>query len=167
LINSLIDSKSDWRDLGELRMENLDLSLAEKADVPASRKDSARRVTRQAWWPVAVASLIVFASGHSRVAGPEIVNSDKLVHFMVYGLLATLVCRLGRGWQGAAWALLAVSAFGATDEWHQSFIPGRSCELGDWIADTLGAAVAVLLYAGWVPYRQWLERPLGRRRPGR
>ncbi|MBI4624416.1 MAG: VanZ family protein, partial [Verrucomicrobia bacterium] len=104
------------------------------------------------------------ASSRSRVAGPEIVNIDKVAHFMVYGLLATLVCRLGRGWRALAWALVAVSAFGATDEWHQTFVPGRSSEFADWIADTLGAALAVLLYARWARYRQWLERPLGRGR---
>ena len=35
-------------------------------------------------------------------------------------------------------------AYGATDEWHQSFVPGRSTELADWIADTAGAAGAPL-----------------------
>lgn len=112
-----------------------------------------------------MAAVIVLASSRSHVAGPEFVSSDKIAHFFVYGLLATLLCRLGNGWRGAAWALLAVSAFGATDEWHQSFVPGRSSEVADWVADTVGAALAVSLYAGWGPYRQWLEWPLGHGRP--
>ncbi len=86
---------------------------------------------------------------------------DKVVHFSVYGLLATLVCRQGRGWRAAGWALLAVSAYGASDEWHQSFVPGRTMELADWIADTAGAAWAVALYVGWQRYRLWLEYPIG------
>ena len=91
--------------------------------------------------------------------------SDKVVHFCVYGLLATLVCRLGRGWRGAAVALVVASLYGASDEWHQSTVPGRAAELADWVADTLGAATAVVLYTGWAAYRNLLERPLWRRRP--
>lgn len=40
--------------------------------------------------------------------------------------------------------LLFVMAYGASDEYHQSFTPGRSDELKDFIFD-LSAAVAVLL----------------------
>jgi len=108
-------------------------------------------------WPVILAGLIVAASHQSTVTGPQIPHLDKLIHFSVYGLLATLICRLGHGWRAAAWALMLASAFGATDEWHQSFVPGRSSEVADWLADTLGAAVAVLLYRGWPGYRRRLE----------
>jgi len=46
-----------------------------------------------------------------------------------------------------AWlAVLIVSVFGVTGEWHQSFVPGRSGEVFDWLADTTGAALAVTLY---------------------
>jgi hypothetical protein len=31
----------------------------------------------------------------------------------------------------------------------------------DWVADTLGAALAVTLYARWGWYRRWLEMPVG------
>lgn len=115
-------------------------------------------------WPLAIAGLIFLASSRERVAGVDISMSDKVVHFCVYGLLATLVCRLGRGWRGAAIALVAASLYGASDEWHQSMVPGRAAELADWVADTLGAATAVALYTGWAAYRNLLERPLGRRR---
>lgn len=107
-----------------------------------------------------IAALIVVASSRPTVAGPRIPHFDKVVHFSVYGLLATLVCRLGNGWRGAAWSLAISSGFGLTDEWHQSFVPGRATELADWTADTLGAACAVSLYAGWSRYRDALERPL-------
>jgi VanZ family protein len=116
-------------------------------------------------WPLAIVLLICSASAKPTVAGPRIANFDKLVHFGVYGLLATLVCRQTRGARGAAWSLLAVSAFGATDEIHQYFVPGRYAEVADWVADTLGAAVAVLAYTRWTAYRACLERPLGWGRP--
>jgi VanZ family protein len=59
---------------------------------------------------------------------------------------------------------LVVSAFGASDEWHQSFVPGRFTDFWDWLADTLGAAIAVGLYTRWTSYRELLERPVCRQR---
>lgn len=115
-------------------------------------------------WPGVLAVAIVVASGQSKVTAPHIVGFDKVTHFFVFGLLATLVARNGfvprLGWL----AVLAVSAFGATDEWHQSFTPGRSVEVADWVADTLGATVAVAVYALWPAYREALERALRRAR---
>lgn len=119
---------------------------------------------RRAWlWPLAIAVLIFSASGRPSVAGPRILHFDKVVHFCVYGLLGTLACRTTRGRAGPWWALFAVSAYGASDEWHQSFVPGRATELGDWVADTTGAAVAILLYRRWSWYRTRLETPLTKR----
>lgn len=120
--------------------------------------------SKRGWfWPLAIAVLIFAASSRSTVSGPRIPYFDKVVHFSVYGLLATLVCRQGRGGRAAVGALLVVSAYGASDEWHQSFVPGRAPELADWIADTAGAAVAIGLYVSWAGYRRLLERPVGRR----
>ncbi|MDB6095316.1 MAG: VanZ family protein [Verrucomicrobia bacterium] len=120
---------------------------------------------KPAWiWPVALATTIFFASARSHVAGPAFQSSDKIVHFLVYGLLGSLVCRLGQGWRSVGWAVLIVSGFGATDEWHQYYTPGRSAEVADWVADTLGAALATSLYVGWPRYRRLLEFPLGRKR---
>lgn len=116
---------------------------------------------RRAWlWPVVIAVLIFTASSRSSVAGPKIPHFDKAVHFSVYGLLGTLACRAISGRRGAWWALAAVSAYGATDELHQHFVPGRSTELADWVADTAGAAIAILMYRRWTAYRLILEKPL-------
>ncbi len=112
-----------------------------------------------------MAVTIFLASTRSQVAAPGITNFDKIAHFSVYGLLATLLVRLGRGPRSVVLALLATSLYGASDEWHQYFVPGRSCELGDWVADTLGGALAIALYTGWPWYRTRLEAPLvGKRR---
>jgi len=127
-------------------------------------------VKRRAFWAFVVAGVIFLASSRSHIAAPhspfDFLRVDKIGHFAVYGLLATLLCRLGRGWRAAFWAVVATSAYGLSDEWHQSFVPGRGVEVADWVADTLGGALAVGLYAGWRPYREWLERPLWRRRRG-
>lgn len=116
-------------------------------------------------WPFAVAALIFAASSRSHVRSPGLTRiDDKIAHFAIYGLLATLVCRVGGGWRGAVWSLLAVSAFGASDEWHQSFVPGRDSDVADWVADTLGAALAIGLYVEWPWYRNLLETALGWRK---
>lgn len=115
-------------------------------------------------WPAALATVIVCASGRGQVATPDIVNFDKLAHFSIFGLLATLVARNGFVPRRAWLPVVAVSIFGLVDEWHQSFTPGRRVELDDWVADTLGAIVAVAAYAHWAWYRATLERALARRR---
>jgi VanZ family protein len=120
---------------------------------------------RRAFWAVAIAGLIFAASSRSHVVSPGITRiDDKFAHFAIYGLLATLVCRIGAGWRWAIVAFLLVALFGASDEWHQSYVPGRSTDFGDWIADTFGAALAIALYAGWPVYRRWLETPIRLRR---
>ena len=118
------------------------------------------------FWPLAIAALIFVASSRTRVASPaKIPHVDKIAHFMVYGLLGTLICRTQRlGTATAVWSLVAASAYGVSDEWHQSFVPGRTTQLADWIADTAGAALAITLYSKWTWYRTRLETPLWTRR---
>lgn len=129
-------------------------TLAVPNDYPVSK--------RQWLWPLALAALIYAASSRSQLAGPEVVGIDKLTHFAVYGLLATLVVRLGRGSRAAWLSVAVVSLYGWLDEWHQSFTPGRTVEAADWLADTAGAALAVVLYTSWARYRNFLETPLSR-----
>lgn len=114
-------------------------------------------------WPAALAATIVVASGRGQVAAPDIVDFDKVAHAAVFGLLATLVHRNGFPPRQAWLPVLLVSLFGALDEWHQSFTPGRSVEVADWVADTVGAALAVTIYVNWTAYRRWLERGLNSR----
>lgn len=107
-------------------------------------------------YPVLVAAMVVIASGRSQVAAPGIMHIDKVGHGLVFGLIATLVVRaIGqrKGW----WAVLIVSFFGISDEFRQSFTPGRMVEFADWVADTVGALLAVSLYLRWGFYRRMLE----------
>ena len=115
------------------------------------------------FWPIALALTLAFAS--SRVV-PEpfatlMFRWDKVVHFAAFGLLATMLARLRwlqhRTRLGAYAAVLLVAVFGASDELHQSFTAGRCCDLTDWAADTLGAALFVALYVRSTAYRRLLE----------
>jgi VanZ family protein len=118
-------------------------------------------VTFVRWVYVAALITVVFiASGRSQVATPQVIGIDKLAHFGVFGLLATLVLR-SPGIRGRAWlALVLTAVWGLADEFRQSFTPGRFVEVADWWADTAGAALAVTLYARWPFYRHCLEWPL-------
>ena len=87
--------------------------------------------------------------------GPTFRWSDKVAHFGCYGAAGFLfvLWRMESG-KGAAVAVLCAALFaallGAVDEFHQQWIPGRSMEFSDWVADfvggsagAFGAAVAV------------------------
>ena len=86
---------------------------------------------------------------------PALPGLDKLAHFAVYGLLAATLIRACRPTirqvrpgRVVAVTILGCLLYGLTDEFHQSFIPGRFVSLQDILADTLGAltvAVAWLL----------------------
>ncbi len=130
---------------------------------PATPKSPSPSGWRWAY-PLALAGMIVVASGQSHVAGPQGLSLDKVAHFTIFGLLATLVARCP-GVRRFRYAILAVSLFGITDEFRQSFTPGRSVEFADWVADTTGALTAVSLYVFWPRYRRLLETPLRLRRP--
>lgn len=69
----------------------------------------------------------------------------KTAHFCEYALMGCLWYLWLRDKKGAPlWALLASSAFSCTDEFHQSFVPGRSCELRDVLVDSSGALAGIL-----------------------
>ena len=111
------------------------------------------------FWPLILAFTIFHASGQGAVAAPDIVSIDKIGHFGVFGLLATLIARTqarSRWWLGVVLA----SLYGVCDEFRQSFTPGRSVEYADWVADTSGAAFAVFVYAKWGFYRRMMETKL-------
>ncbi|MHB8418916.1 MAG: VanZ family protein [Myxococcales bacterium] len=83
---------------------------------------------------------------------------DKLLHLTEYGGLGLLfglaVGRRGRiGWRDiVVWSAVLGLLYGASDEIHQSFVPGRDAEAGDVLADTLGALVggALSLAPRWL-----------------
>ena len=88
--------------------------------------------------------------------------SDKAGHSIGYAILGALVLRaLARArWKGVTWkmALLAVAIatlYGISDEFHQAFVPGRSPDLFDVLADVSGAAAAVGLAGLVAAGRAW------------
>ena len=81
----------------------------------------------------------------------------KTAHFLEYALLGVLVCRaLGIDVKKKAHLLGAALAFcsfyAVTDELHQYFVPGRSCQIKDVMIDSSGALTGICfcMLAGFV-----------------
>jgi len=75
---------------------------------------------------------------------------DKILHAGVYFIMGLLAWRSFKHLLSVPMILaLASTAFcslyGISDEWHQSFVEGRSSDVFDWIADTSGAGLAAYL----------------------
>ena len=76
----------------------------------------------------------------------------KLVHVVYFGVLALLIQRALREqtrWQGI-WRYVQLASifvaifYGATDEVHQIFTPGRHAQVTDVLIDGFGAALFIL-----------------------
>jgi len=76
---------------------------------------------------------------------------DKLVHLVAYGLLGALLLgalplRAGGYTRGQALLAATIGAlYGISDEWHQFFVPGRSMDMLDMLADAAGALLGAWL----------------------
>ena len=100
-----------------------------------------------ALWAAALVTATSIPVPH--VGAPD--GTDKVVHVLLYAVLAVLVARAvgPRAWRldRALLIVVGVSLFGFVDEWHQRFIPGRSQDHMDWLADTVGGITGLLLSA--------------------
>jgi VanZ family protein len=85
-------------------------------------------------------------------------GADKLIHFTLYMGLAAIVSvgirRSGRpasAWSQCFVPVLFATLYGFTDEIHQVFVPNRSFDFGDILADMAGASFiqAILCYFWW------------------
>jgi len=81
---------------------------------------------------------------------PQFWNADKLVHMLCFAGLSFWVA-FGAGTQGTVrfrhvFPACFVSCYGIIDEIHQSYVPGRSCSVFDWCADTAGAVLGAIVF---------------------
>ena len=82
----------------------------------------------------------------------EWLTIDKLYHFIEYAILGGLLARAFAKADPAVipsnliWFIAAVLSilYGASDEWHQTFVPGRYATVADWVADAIGSIAGVL-----------------------
>ncbi|MBK7106218.1 MAG: VanZ family protein [Ignavibacteriae bacterium] len=79
--------------------------------------------------------------------------SDKLKHLGAYLILAVLLglnLHFQEKWQGLSkfylsYTFIICITYGVLDEIHQIFVPNRSAEFFDWIADLSGTLIGILV----------------------
>lgn len=102
--------------------------------------------------------LFVFSSIHYP---PEIklfiTFSDKFKHAVVYGIFGFLIARAFYNQTRYSplkknlflFTLLLGTLYGISDEFHQYFVPGRSSDVLDVVADSVGTAIGFLIFRFW------------------
>jgi len=108
--------------------------------------------------PVLYLALIFTLSGMSHPPIPAAVDQN-LLHYPEFAVLAALLVRALAGdrrgfpgWGVLLAALVFSSVWGALDELHQAFVPGRVPDPLDWWHDTVGAVAGAGL---WGLFRRW------------
>ncbi len=107
--------------------------------------------------PLAAMAAIFFFSAQSTVPSPlqELLTllKDKTLHGLEYLALAALYVRGTRRQfpracplRVAVFSALAAACYGLTDEWHQIYVPGRTADLSDFLADCVGACLLAALF---------------------
>jgi VanZ family protein len=93
--------------------------------------------------------VIFYMSSRTGVPGPSWLSiPGHLVEYAVLALLYRWALIKTTALSPTASAYLAVAlavVYGITDEWHQSFVPGRVPDPLDVVVDFLGAATAVFI----------------------
>jgi len=109
--------------------------------------------------PVTLVMGIIFFLSHqpgSSFSLPKIVHVDKLLHCLLYavlGLAAFIALQpqflQERPLLASGSVVLFCLFYGITDEFHQSFIPGRNGDVFDVLADASGGVLAAVGGWGW------------------
>ncbi|HSD63040.1 MAG TPA: VanZ family protein [Ignavibacteriaceae bacterium] len=94
---------------------------------------------------------------------PDTHVSDKIEHFTAYFILAVLLNfammfqNKYPGLRRKAWlfTLIIILTYAGLDELHQLFIPGRDCEVLDWVADSSGVLLGVGLVRFLINYYKY------------
>lgn len=111
-------------------------------------------MTRRFFAPLGWAALI-FASSSlpgPSLPSPAVPHLDKLAHAGAYAVLGWLVARAmgARSVKAVAAATAIAALYGASDELHQAFVPGRDPSVADALADLGGALCGALLWRGLI-----------------
>lgn len=132
-----------------------DLSSVPSNAVDPGSKSPSPSSKLLAWLPAFLYTSLIWWLSSQAVAIEAIERfpfQDKGVHFVEYAGLGLTLCFAvhrtwpGRGLRAGLAAVLMTSSLGLLDELHQAFVPERSADVLDLVADTCGAFFAALLY---------------------
>ena len=110
------------------------------------------------WGPVLLYSTLIFWLS-SREVPPDLPRgADKILHFFEYFVFTFLLWRAfeQRGWRVRSKTLAVVliaAIYAASDEVHQSLVPGRFASIYDWFADVAGILGMITLVLSKVKWR--------------
>ena len=101
-----------------------------------------------AWAPVVLWAALIFTLSSIPDLGTGLGTWDlvlrKLAHLAEFAVLGALLVRALRREPAA---IVLGSAYAASDEVHQAFVDGRQGSPVDWMIDTVGVVLGVLLVA--------------------
>jgi VanZ family protein len=111
-------------------------------------------------------AMLFWCSSLSTIPSPPGALSYYHIHIAAYAGLAILTARaLARGRMQRVTAYVVIGAiaisslYGVTDEYHQLFVPGRTFDVRDIFADTLGAAAGASAVKAWSIIKRRFETP--------
>ncbi len=109
---------------------------------------------------------IFYLSSRSTLPIPMLFpHQDKAMHTGAYFVMGILtwrwLCHLTTsGLLKSCGTLLFCSVYGISDEWHQSFVPGRDADAFDWAADTFGGLLAAYVCFYLERWSRFKRRPI-------
>jgi VanZ family protein len=113
------------------------------------------------WGPALVWAALIFTfSSFSKLPAPPGELTDKQAHLVVYGVFAVLLvwgltdrAPARTTWKIVATTVVVALLYGISDEFHQSFVPGRDVSGLDLAADVAGATLAAVGLRAWAIIR--------------
>ncbi|MDF1592727.1 MAG: VanZ family protein [Desulfobacterales bacterium] len=108
------------------------------------------------WFPVLIYCALIFFQSSRPVPEsiPDTPYLDKLLHAGAYAILGVLFFRAyritapgGKPYNIITLSILSAGLYGIGDEVHQYFVPFRSADIGDALADIAGSAIGAFAAA--------------------
>lgn len=92
-------------------------------------------------------AVLLFVLSHQpTLPMPRVLSfEDLLAHGIAYAILYSLLYK-GLPDMHPGWILVITVLYGLSDEWHQSFVPGRVCDPWDFVADAAGGTIAMVFW---------------------
>jgi len=116
------------------------------------------------WLPVILCMAVIFRA--SSLPGKDIPSlfayQDILFHAAIYAILSLFFYRAAGGSRPGVsrfklffYTVIFCSLYGASDEFHQLYTPGRDCSVFDWMVDTVGSCAGAFVGGGL--FNKWLK----------
>lgn len=135
-------------------IRNTIIKQDKQTNATTNKKNTIIKIIAFAQLLIASMSCVYFSSIED-IKLPDVgfVYTDKLLHmgaFIIYGmsLQVALIANMQKSSSKKIrfFILLIAAIFAASDEIHQSFVPGRSADILDWLADVVGVCISLLFY---------------------